>query len=276
MFTDSCGAEVAATVSDVHQFSAPIAGIEKQAVAIAFELAFRGEQKSFDPKKPIADQLRIIPSERGMVSVFFPADKEVSGLRYHLHAPFVPELSRASIKNTPENTPLFEQLARLSARALHVIKDLGLLSGDFLAVLPNNDDSLPERYKVIRAAVVAEMKAQALVPTFAGRYAPASRLCQARASLKALLSDEDLAFVTGRSDQPTWAITAPQKSQAQDKFLASLGIASWDAASEDGGRLSTCLECDEQGTVAGAEGSIPKKRQPRFALCELPTRLLAA
>jgi len=217
-----------AAVSDVHQFSAPMAGIEKQAVAIAFELAFRGEQKSFDFKKPIADQLRIIPSERGMVSVFFPADKEMSGLRYHLHAPFVPELSRASIKNTPENTPLFEQLARLSARALHVIKDLGLLSGDFLAVLPNNDDPLPERYKVIRTAVVAEMKAQALVPTFAGGYASASRLCQARATLKALLSDEDLAFVTGRGDQPTWAITAPQRSQAQDKFLASLGIATWD------------------------------------------------
>ncbi len=219
----------AAAVSDVHQFSAPIAGIEKQAVAIAFELAFRGEQKSFEPKKPIADQLRIIPSERGMVSVFFPADKEMSGLRYHLHAPFVPELSRASIKNTPENTPLFEQLARLSASALHVIKDLGLLSGDFLAVLPNNDDPLPERYKIIRTAVIAEMKAQALVPTFAGGYAPASRLCQARAALKALLSDEDLSFVTGRGDQPTWAITAPQRSQAQDKFLASLGIASWDA-----------------------------------------------
>lgn len=219
----------ATAVSDVHQFSAPIAGIEKQAVAIAFELAFRGEQKSFDPNKAIANQLRIIPSERGMVSVFFPADKEVSGLRYHLHAPFVPELSRASIKNTPENKPLFEQLAALSARALHGIKDLGLLSGELLAVLPNNDDPLPERYKVIRAAVIAEMKSQALVPTYSGGYAPAPCLYQARATLKALLSDEDLAFVTGRQDHPTWAITAPQRSQAQDKFLASLEIASWDA-----------------------------------------------
>lgn len=218
-----------AAVSDVHQFAAPISGIEKQTVAVAFELAFRGEQKSFDPTKPIANQLRIIPSERGMVSVFFPADKEVSGLRYHLHAPFVPELSRASIKNTAENTPLFEQLAALSARALHGIKEVDLLSGDFLAVLPNNDDPLPERYKVIRTAVIAEMKSKALVPTFSGGYAPASRLCQARAALKALLSDEDLAFVTGRQDCPTWAIAAPQRSQAQDKFLASLDIAIWDA-----------------------------------------------
>lgn len=218
----------AAAVSDVHQFSAPMDGIEKQAVAIAFELVFRGDAKAFDPKKSIADQLRIVASERGKVSVFFPADKEVSGLRYHLHAPFVPELSRASIKSTPENAPLFDQLGRLSARALHTIKGLGLLSGDFLAVLPNNDDPLPERYKVIRAAVIKEMKEQALVPTFGGGHAPASRLCQARATLKALLSDEDLAFVTGRSDQPTWAITATQRNQAQDKFLASLEIVSWD------------------------------------------------
>lgn len=218
-----------AAVSDVHHFTAPMDGIEKQAVAIAFELAFRGEQKTFDPKKLLADQLRIVPSERGNVSVFFPAEKEVSGLRYHLHAPFVTELSRASVKNTPENTPLFEQLGRLSARALHAIKELGLLSGDFLAVLPNNDDPLPELYKVIRSAVIKEMQEQALVPTFGGGHAPASRLCQARASLKALLSDDDLAFVTGRGDHPTWAITATQRNQAQDKFLTSLEIASWDA-----------------------------------------------
>lgn len=218
-----------AAVSEVHQFTAPMDGIEKQSVAIAFELAFRGDQKAFDQTKSVADQLRIVPSERGKVSVFFPADKEVSGLRYHLHAPFVTELSRASVKQTQENTPLFEQLGRLSARALHAIKELGLLSGEFLAVLPNNDDPLPQLYKVIRSTVIKEMQTHALFPTIGGGHAPASRLCQAaRATLKALLSEVDLAFVTGRGDQPAWAITATQRNQAQDKFLTSLGITSWD------------------------------------------------
>lgn len=217
-----------APVENVHQFTAPVAGVEHQKVAVAFELTFRGEKKSFDPAKSVSDQLRIAPAVKGKVSVFFPAEKETSGLRFHLHAPFIPELSRASIKNSPENTPLIEQLAKLSARALHDVKDMGLLTGDFLAVLPNNDDTLSDRYKIIRQAILNEMKTQPLVPSYAGGFASGSRLCQSRAPIKALLSDEDLAFVTGRMDKPTWAIGATQRNQNQDKFLTSLGIPSWD------------------------------------------------
>lgn len=217
-----------APVEDVHQFTTPMAGVEHQKVAVAFELAFRGEKKSFDPAKSVSDQLRIAPAVKGKVSVFFPAEKETSGLRFHLHAPFIPELSRASIKNSPENTPLIEQLAKLSARALHDVKDMGLLTGDFLAVLPNNDDTLSDRYKIIRQAIVNEMKTQPLVPSYAGGFASGSRLCQSRAPIKALLSDEDLALLTGRTDKPTWAIGATQRNQNQDKFLTSLDIPSWD------------------------------------------------
>lgn len=219
----------AAPVENVHQFTAPVDGVEHQKVAIAFELASRGEQRSFDPARPLAEQLRIVPAVKGKVAVFFPAEKETSGLRFHLHAPFIPELSRASIKNSPENTPLIEQLAKLTARTLHAIKDMGLLTGDLLAVLPNNDDLLADRYKVIRTAVVEEMKSEALVPTYAGGFAPGSRLLQSRASIKSLLSDEDLTFVTKRQDKPTWVISATQRNQSQDKFLNSLGIPTWDA-----------------------------------------------
>lgn len=217
-----------APVENVHRFSAPVEGVERQKVAVAFELAFRSEQRSYDPTKPIAEQLRIVPAVKGKVSVFFPAEKEVSGLRFHLHGPFIPELSRASIKSTPENTLLIEQLGKLSAQALHAIKDFRLLTGDFLAVLPNGDDPLSDRYKVIRTCIVDEMKSQALVPTYAGGYASGSRLWQSRASIKALLSDEDLSFVTGQPSGSTWAIGATQKNQNQDRFLTSLGIPVWD------------------------------------------------
>ena len=209
------------------RFSAPVEGVEQQ-VSIAFELAFTGEKKSFDIRKAIKEQMKIAPAVRGKVSVFFPADKETSGLRFHLHGPFVPELSRASIKNSPTNLPLFGQLATLTAKSLHLIKSLGLLNGEFLAVLPNNDDPLPERYRVIRTAVLGEMKATALTPTYQGRHAPAARLVQARASLKALLTPEDLAVVTDRQDHPEWVIGATQKNSNQDRFLVSLGIPTWD------------------------------------------------
>ncbi|NMF98955.1 hypothetical protein GPA27_16370 [Aromatoleum toluolicum] len=220
-----------APVEHLHRFTAPVEDVERQRVAVAYELSFIGDTKSFDAKRPLAKQFKISPAVRGKVAVFFPADKETSGLRFHLHAPFVPELSRASIKNSPENVPLFEQLAAVAAKSLHEIKLLGLLTGEFLAVLPNNSDVLPERYKIIRSEVIAEMKTRALVPTNLGGHAAGHSLIQARAAMKALLSDEDLAFVTGRMDSPTWAIGATQKNSLQDRFLDSLELPYWDADS---------------------------------------------
>lgn len=213
----------AAPVQNVDKFTAPIEGVERQKVALAFELAFVGDAKAFDRTKPLAKQLKIAPAIRGKVAVFFPAEKETSGLRFHVHAPFIPELSRASIKSSPENLPLFEQLASIAASSLHEIKALGLLTSEFLAVLPNNDDSLPERYAQIRNAVLSEMRIASLVPTSAGSFAPATRLYQSPAALKSLLTASDLAFVTNRSDHPEWAIGAMQGSN-QHRFLASLGI----------------------------------------------------
>ena len=165
----------------------------------------------------------------GQVAVYFPAVKETSGLRFHLHAPFVPELSRASVKETPVNTPLFGQLARLAATSLHTIRDLGLLTGEFLAVLPNPHDSLPPRYRRIRDAIIDAMKNQALTPTQAKSHAPAKYLRQAGRSLKDLLTDEDLRFLVGADEEPLhWAIAATQRYNDQDRFLRGLEIEEWD------------------------------------------------
>jgi hypothetical protein len=210
------------------RFMKPAGGLEKQNVAVAFELAFTGEVKSFDKTASIFSQLKIVSAASGgKVAVFFPAEKETSGLRFHLHAPFIPELSRASIKNSRENYPLFEQLAKLAAYALHDIKKLGLLTSDFLAVLPNDKDELPDRYQCIRSVIIKEMKEQPLTPTYARGFAPATKLFQAPALMKRLLSDEDLSFLLERTDSPTWAIGANQKGSAQDRFLESLDIQTW-------------------------------------------------
>lgn len=210
------------------RFTAPVDGLERQKVAVVYELAFLGDKKTFDPKQPLCEQLKIIPAKPGLVAVFFPAEKETSGLRFHLHAPFVPELSRASIKNSPANQPLFEQLARLAAGSLHGVKNLGLLTGEFLAVLPNNDETLPERYRSIRGSMIQEMREHPLTPTQSKGHAPAKTLLQARAALKELLSDDDLAFLFPRKDNPTWAIGATQQNSKQDQFLKSLDITAWD------------------------------------------------
>ena len=106
------------------------------------------------------------------------------------------------MKETPANKPLFRQLASLAAASLHPIRDLGLLTADFLAVLPNPQDDLHDRYKGIRASIVEEMNSQPLTPTHAKSYSPARLLLQAKASLKKeLLTAEDIEFLVEHDEE---------------------------------------------------------------------------
>ncbi len=210
------------------KFDQAVPGLEAQRVAVAYPLDLLAGVRSFDPGAPLAEQLKIVSAEPGTVAVFFPAEKEASGLRFHLHGPFVPELSRASIKASEANTPLFEQIAVLAATSLHRIKQLGLLTPEFLAVLPNPQDQVPLRYQGVRTAIVAEMKSHALTPTHDKGHAPANRLIQARASLKELLSESDIAFlVDHKGESPIWAIGATQRNNRIDQFLSGLDIREW-------------------------------------------------
>lgn len=219
-----------ATAASSHflKFDQAIPDLDTQRVAVAFPLELLPGIRRFEPGKPLTDQVKAVPAELGSVAVFFPAAKETSGLRFHLHGPFVPELSRASIKETPANEPLFDQLARLCALSLHKVKDLGLLTPEFLAILPNPQDQLPERYRPVRDAIIQEMRSHPLTPTHARGHAPASRLVQAKASLKNLLSEEDIEYLVEYDDDPPlWAVGATQQNSRIDNFLAGLEIADW-------------------------------------------------
>jgi len=223
--------QVGARTASAHflRFCESVPGLQRQQVAIAFDLDFHPNVTSFDPRKTLSQQLRIVPASPGKVAVFFPAEKETAGLRFHLHGPFVPELSRASIKETTANHPLFKQLATVSASALHTIRDLELLNVNFLSVLPNAQDALPARYQPIRKAIVDEMNNERLTPTYAKGHAPASNLFQAKAALKELLSIEDLrSLLPNERQDPQWSATATQRNSDSDRFLIGLDIVNWD------------------------------------------------
>lgn len=237
-------------------FDRPVEGLKKRRLAVAFPLDFLPKARRFNREKPLTEQMRITPANPGRVAVYFPAEKETSGLRFHLHAPFVPELSRASVKDTPANEPLFQHLASLTAASLHNIRKLGLLNAGFLEVLPNPQDDLPDRYGCIRDAIVDAMNNQPLTPTHSGKHAPASRLLQARASLKELLSEKDIAFLVGCAGEakqsPKWAINVTQNPRI-DGFLVGLDIRNWDVA-EFVERLRDCT----------ADGGVPSRRAPFY------------
>lgn len=218
------------TTTSTHflKFEEPVDGLEKQSVAVAFALDFLPNVQSFSTDRPLSKQLRIVPVP-GKVAVFFPAEKETSGLRFHLHAPFVPELSRASIKETPANKPLFDQLAALAASSLHPIRDLGLLTTDFLGVVPNPQDQLGQRYVGIRDSIIAAMNDEPLTPTYAKGHAPARLLVQAKASLKELLGPEDLEFLIDYDDEPPqWAASRALQGTNIERFMNGLAIRDWD------------------------------------------------
>ena len=209
------------------KFDQPVPGLEKQRVAVAFSLDFLPNVKGFNAKEPLAQQFRIADAP-GSVAVYFPAEKESSGLRFHLHAPFVPELSRASIKETPANQPLFDQLAELIAASLHKIRDIGLLTVEFLAVLPNRQEPIPPRYEGIRKSVIRAMNTEPLTPTHDKSHAPARYLLQAKAPLKNLLSEKDIEYLVEHDDEPPrWAVGVTQKYTNIDHFLGSLDIRGW-------------------------------------------------
>jgi hypothetical protein len=218
------------SVSSVHflKFEEAVPGFTTQRVAVAFPLDFLPGVRAFDPTKPLAEQMKIVPASQGSVSVFFVAAKETSGLLFHLHGPFVPELSRASIKDTAVNEPLFDQLGALGAHSLHRVRDLGLLTPDFLGILPNPQDQIPQRYQRIRTAIIEQLKNEPLTPTHDRSHAPANRLIQAKASLKNFLTANDVEFLVDYDDEPPlWAISASQRNSRIDNLLEGLDIREW-------------------------------------------------
>jgi hypothetical protein len=211
------------------RFTAPVEGLPTRSLAVAFALDFQPTSSAYDPAKPISEYFRIVPADPGRVAVYFPADEERSGLRFHLHAPCVTVLSRASIKDSSANERLFDHLAKLVATSLHPVKELGLLTGEFLKVLPSPQDPIVPRYQRVRDAIIQEMRNQPLTPTHAKSHAPAKQLLQAKRPLKDLLSDDDLGQLRHISGKPPrWAISPGLQNSDQDRFLDGLGIERWD------------------------------------------------
>ncbi len=212
------------------QFSEPVAGMKSQKISIAFPLDRLANAPNFDGTSPLGKRLKIVAPNRGRVAVFFPAEKETSGLRFHIHAPFVPELSRASIKETAANQPLFDQLAKLAGDCLEAIREQELLTPDFLNVLPNPQDEIPPRYQPIRVAIFEALNTRALTPTYAKSHAPARDLLQAGTALKELLSPADLGFLVDHgSSVPGWSAAGPRGSNAE-RLLAGLAMRTLDVS----------------------------------------------
>ena len=159
-------------------------------IATAFLLEREQEQtakrSSKKTKQRQTIQWRIKSLEPGRVSIYFPAEKETSNLRFHLHAPFASTVARDSVRDCPENDELRDHLANLIAESMTTIRDWGLLTVGFLATLPNNQDNLPSFYKPIMKRLVKVFNNEKLVPMKQGGHAPAKDVSEGRHSYPSL------------------------------------------------------------------------------------------
>ncbi len=194
-------------------------------IAIAFKLTEISDKKSPAPK------WKLIPVEPGEVSIFFPAEKETSNLKFHIHAPFASTVARDSVRDCDGNYQLRDHIAELLVEALESIRDQGLLAVNFLSVLPNPTDNLPEFYEPIREKLVHAFQTQNLTPTNTKqglKYSPAQKLYRGPAAILKTLSDSDMIFFLGKEvHPPIWVANAPQEHQRDDRFIKSLGIQLW-------------------------------------------------
>ncbi len=211
-------------------------------VAIAYNLVEEEDKKSRVTWK-------IVPLDQGQVSIYFPAEKETSKLRFHLHAPFASTVARDSVRDCEANKALRDHLAQLMAESLAAIRDQGLLTTGFLAVLPNPGDSLSPFYEPIRQTIAGEFKRNPLVPIRAGGHAAVAELVRCPAKFVGL-SDDDISLIAGRPLRV--AANPPLNNQREDQFLTSLGICDW-------GWKELGLALSSEGQRAAIEEWIGKK-----------------
>lgn len=195
-------------------------------VAIAYSLAE-------DVNKKTAEKTwKIVPLSHGQVSIYFPAEKETSSLRFHLHAPFASTVARDSVRDCKANHLLRDCIAELILESLIAIRDQGLLTVGFLAVLPNPADNLAGNapfYEPIRKTIIQAFKKDALTPMKrVGYYAPAEDIFKGPASISDIIDDEDLVLLLDDNYEiPMWVSNPPQRNQREDRFLESLDIKEW-------------------------------------------------
>lgn len=168
----------------------------------------------------------IAPSYPGKVCIFFPAEKETSNLRFHIHAPFASTVGRDSIRSCSGNDKLRDKLTELVADSLTSIRDMGMLRVKSLAVFPNNNDYLYSNskfYEPFQKAIIQAFKTCELTPCKEGGFAKAEQLIRGPSRISGVLGDSELHQLFGKPT-PIWVTNAAMVNSPEDRFLSSLQI----------------------------------------------------
>lgn len=198
---------------------------EHKSVEIAFAVGAIGQ-----PLPVVDDTLHVL----------FPT-REKTGLRFTLNGPYRTNPARETISSTdPFNIHLLMVTCRLMKELLPILRNIKLLTLQFLSILPNEEDSLSSFYAPLRDIVVNEFRNTKLTPTKRGGHAASSTLYRVNTELSDLISDEDLATLLGRDCSLPFKVdeisqrrdaigrfVQDPNAQFIDDFLNTLRIPDW-------------------------------------------------
>ena len=184
--------------------------------------------KTVDIAFGIDEKGAIVPAEEDFLYVLFATEKETR-LRFILNGPYQTTPARENISEDDSfNRHLIKETCDLVEDMLSQIRKKGLLTTEFLAVLPNrnDDDRLKDFYKPIMDRLVEVFKNEHLIPMKQGGHAPATDVFRGSTQLSALIDDKDLARILGKKHSPPLWIANPRNPRS-DHFLHMLEITEW-------------------------------------------------
>lgn len=235
--------------------------------ALSVSAAFRLESTATDVRSAMAasgdssePSIGIVPLDVGDVSIYFPAVKESSGLRFHIHAPFASTVARDSVRDAPENTRLVADIGNLVVSHLTGFRDRGLIDQGFLAALPNAGDGLEPIYDQIRSAVVEAFNNEALTPVHGGGHRRALSLLSSPDVFREGLEESDLGYLLELSglvpeSEPRWANDF--KDRQAHRFVDDLATVKfgWRELSRALGAVAKAVE-ERSGANSASHGVI--------------------
>ena len=170
-------------------------------------------------------QGQLSPMDNDFLYVLFRTE-EKTNLKFILNGPYRTNPARETISKTDDfNLHLMKVTCELMKKSLLYLRDRNLLTVEFLSVLPNKEDTLPDFYTPLRVTMVDEFRNEKLTPTKRGGYAAASRLYrdQIGRGLSDLIQDEDLATLLRKDTAlPLWVANAPQKRNERGQFVEDI------------------------------------------------------
>ncbi len=157
------------------------------------------------------------PSQK--LAVYFPTE-QVTGLKFRLHGPFLLTDNRANIKiDDDTNNRLIQECAILLGEIIQQIKDAGLLTVDFLSLLPIHKDNVQRLFLPLYDQVLHVLKQYPLLPTADGTFASATHVKLARsADLRELLNEKQLSTLYGSPSPLHWIVPGITLDRTPDLY----------------------------------------------------------